>query len=387
MIAFSNDFAYNNNLKLSQTQKFYSKITKKTILYYKGIKLNLSIVFGGISYEHEISIVSAITIMQKLGKNIQVAHYIFLDTNHEFYLIESHNMKSKYFSSLEYKKAKKVELGLGGFYETGFFGKKKILHTGLLLNLIHGGDGEDGVLAGLFDFYKIQYIGPRLEASVLSYNKHLTKLYAQECGIATLPYYICGKQTTYNIPFSLPYIIKPTCLGSSIGVCVVEDEAKLEYSLDCAFEFSDEVIIEPFMKGVKEYNLAGAKVNDAFILSLVEEPAKKDLLHFDDKYLDFSRTEEITSAVISESLKMQLHKAFKKIYNTTFEGALIRCDFFVANDTIFLNEINPIPGSMANYLFTDFETLIQQLATSLPKKHAIAINYQYIHKIQHAKGK
>lgn len=349
--------------------------------------MTISIVFGGISYEHEISIVSAIAMLQKFGKKIQIANYIFLDTNHDFYLIESQNMKSKYFSSLSYKQAKKVELGNGGFYEIGFLGKKKMIHTGLLLNLIHGGDGEDGVLAGLFDFHKIQYIGPRLEASVLSYNKKLTKIYAKECGVDTLPYYIHRKHEECNIPFALPYIIKPTCLGSSIGVYVVDDVSKLEYGLDCAFEFSDEVIIEPFIKGVKEYNLAGAKVNGEFIFSLIEEPVKKDLLGFDDKYLDFSRTSEITSAEITESLTTQLKEAFKKIYNTTFEGALIRCDFFVDKDTIFLNEINPVPGSMANYLFSDFEAIIEKIATSLPKKHNIAMNYQYINKIQHAKGK
>ncbi|WP_104746273.1 D-alanine--D-alanine ligase [Helicobacter bilis] len=349
--------------------------------------MNLSIIFGGISYEHEISIVSAITMAQKLGKNIKITHFIFLDSNHDFYLIESSNMKSKYFSSLAYKQAKKIEIGAGGFYESGFLGKKKMLNTGLLLNLIHGGDGEDGVLSGLFDFYKIAYIGPRLEASILSYNKRLTKLYAKECGVETLPYYVLKRNETCEIPFELPYIIKPTCLGSSIGVCVVEDQTKLSYGLDCAFEFSNEVIIEPFKKGIKEYNLAGTKVNGEFILSLIEEPVKKDLLGFEDKYLDFSRTEEIKNAEITESLTKNLHEAFKKIYNTTFEGALIRCDFFVSSDKIYLNEINPIPGSMANYLFSDFESVLEKIATSLPRKHAININYQYINQIQHAKGK
>ncbi|MCI5785963.1 D-alanine--D-alanine ligase [Helicobacter trogontum] len=349
--------------------------------------MNLSIIFGGVSYEHEISIVSAITMAQKLGRNIKITHFIFLDSNHDFYLIESNNMKSKYFSTLSYKQAKKIEIGMGGFYEIGFLGKKKLLHTGLLLNLIHGGDGEDGVLSGLFDFYKITYIGPRLEASMLSYNKKLTKFYAKECGVETLPYYVLRRNEDCKIPFEPPYIIKPTCLGSSIGVCIVEDSAKLSYGLDCAFEFSDEVIIEPFKKGIKEYNLAGTKVKDDFILSLIEEPIKKDLLGFDDKYLDFSRTEEVKSAEITESLTNKLHEEFKKIYNTIFEGALIRCDFFVSEDKIYLNEINPIPGSMANYLFPDFESVLEKIATSLPRKHAIKINYQYINQIQHAKGK
>ena len=90
---------------------------------------------------------------------------------------------------------------------------------------------------------------------------------------------------------------------------------------------------------------------------------------------------------ITDSLKMQLQHAFKTIYNNTFDGALIRCDFFVIDDKVYLNEINPIPGSMANYLFTDFEAVLIQLMQSLPKKRNIAINYQYINKIKTAKGK
>lgn len=349
--------------------------------------MKISILFGGISYEHEISIVSAITMLQKLNQKVQIEHCIFLDSNHEFYLIEHSNMKSKYFSSMDFKKAKKLELGKHGFYEKGLLGKKKPLTSNIILNLIHGADGEDGVLASLFDFYRIRYIGPRLEASVLSYDKYLTKLYAKECGVATIPFIIHRKQDSIAIPFEYPIIIKPTCLGSSIGVNVVYDEKDLDYALDCAFEFADEVIIESFIKGVKEYNLAGAKIDNDFIFSIIEEPNKKDLLNFDDKYLDFSRTQEILSADISDSLKLELQNAFKKIYNNKFEGALIRCDFFVIDNKVYLNEINPVPGSMANYLFADFETILIQLSQSLPKKHEIKVDYQYINKIQSAKGK
>ncbi|RDU67050.1 D-alanine--D-alanine ligase [Helicobacter didelphidarum] len=349
--------------------------------------MKISLLFGGISYEHEISIVSAITLIQKLGKKVQIEACIFLDSQHNFYSIHLENMKSKYFSTQEYKKAKKLELGNGGFYETGLLGKKKPVTSNLILNLIHGADGEDGVLASLFDFFNINFIGPRLEASVLSYNKYLTKIYAKECGVNTLPFTIYHKKDTIQTPFEYPIIIKPTCLGSSIGVSVVNDEKELEYALDCAYEFSNEVIIEPFIKGVKEYNLAGAKINNEFVFSIIEEPDKKDLLNFEDKYLDFSRTQEILSAEIPDTLKVNLQNAFKKIYADSFNGALIRCDFFVIDEKIYLNEINPVPGSMANYLFSDFEEVLIGLANSLPKKHAIKINYQYIHKIQHIKGK
>ncbi|MWV62021.1 D-alanine--D-alanine ligase [Helicobacter saguini] len=349
--------------------------------------MKLSLLFGGASFEHEISIVSAITILQKLKGKHEISACIFLDGEHNFYLIESKNMTSKYFSSQDFKKAKRLEIGMGGFYESGMLGKKKLVVSNVILNLIHGGDGEDGVLAGLFSFFNIKFIGPRLEASTISFNKHLTKLYAKEIGVNALPYAILKRGDTPNLPFDFPIIIKPTCLGSSIGVNIANDSKELEYALDSAFEYSDEVIIEPFIKGVREYNLAGARLDSKFIFSVVEEPQKKDLLNFDDKYLDFSRTSEVLSAEISESLKGEMQGIFKKIYGEMFCGALIRCDFFVIDSKIYLNEINPIPGSMANYLFENFESVLESLANALPRTNHIKINYNYINKIQSAKGK
>jgi D-alanine-D-alanine ligase len=66
-------------------------------------------------------------------------------------------------------------------------------------------------------------------------------------------------------------------------------------------------------------------------------------------------------------------------------GSLIRCDFFIIDDAIYLNEINPIPGSMANYLFDNFEIVLNNLSKSLPQKKMINITYEYVNKIQSAK--
>jgi D-alanine-D-alanine ligase len=75
------------------------------------------------------------------------------------------------------------------------------------------------------------------------------------------------------------------------------------------------------------------------------------------------------------------------VYNNLFEGALIRCDFFVIDDEVYLNEINPIPGSMANYLFEDFKGSLELLSNSLPQSKRARVNYEYIHSISQAKGK
>jgi len=344
--------------------------------------VKIGIVFGGISYEHEISIVSAIAMKDVLKEELV---YIFCDQNRDFYHIPTDTIKSKLFSSGEYKKCDKLSLEKGSFVKKSLL-SKKALNVDVYLNLSHGGDGEDGLYSSMFELYNLSYIGPRKGACSVSFNKFLTKGYAYSCGIKTIDYkyYIKGENIEVE---KFPVIIKPVTLGSSIGVSIVKSKEELEYALDVAFEFDDAVIIEPFISGIKEYNLAGCKIDDKYHFSIIEEPQKAEFLDFDKKYLDFARTSTALKADISEELALKIEESFKKIYNTTFEGALIRCDFFVLDNEVYLNEINPVPGSMANYLFEDFNKTIISLASSLPKPKAIKITYDYVNKIQSAKGK
>jgi D-alanine-D-alanine ligase len=345
--------------------------------------LKLTILFGGASYEHEISIVSAITVKGKL--NSFDLSFVFCDQDHRFYMIDSKNMKAKFFSSKEYKKSKELSIEIGGFVH------KKLLSTikldATVLNLIHGGDGEDGTIASILDFYKIAYIGPRKEASMFSFDKYYTKFYAQGVGVKTLDYEIISKESDRVVKTAYPFIVKPATLGSSIGVSIVKEPKELDYALDVAFEFDTKVVIEPFIIGVKEYNLAGYKRLSGYEFSIVEEPQKNEFLDFEKKYMDFSRSSKVSEAELDEVMIKKLQNSFAKIYGSIFSGALIRCDFFVIDSEVYLNEINPIPGSMANYLFNDFEEVIKELLSSLPKKSYPSVNYQYIHSISRAKGK
>ncbi len=345
--------------------------------------MNIVILFGGSSYEHEVSIVSAIT-MKKVLKRSSL-QFVFVDAKRDFYLIDSSKMKSKYFSSGDYKKSKKLTLKKGGFYIEGMLGSKPVT-TDVVLNLIHGRDGEDGKIAAMLEFYGVAFISPRVEASVLSYNKLYTKLYAESVGVKTLPFEHLSSTDKREIKMAYPVIVKPVRLGSSIGLSIVHDQSELDYALDVAFEFDNDVIIEPFIDGIKEYNQAGTWIGD-WKLSIIEEPQKDGYLDFEKKYMDFSRDSSVNQADISNALVENIQDSFKKIYSTLFRGSLIRCDFFEKDGEVYLNEINPIPGSMANYLFDDFEDTIHALSKHLPKEENIVIDYKYIHSIQSAKGK
>ncbi len=344
--------------------------------------MELAILFGGASYEHEISIVSAITVTEKLPRFD--LSFVFCDQDHTFYLIDRSNMKAKYFASGDYKKAPVLTLKQGGFVQKKRLGSSE--YRWPVLNLVHGADGEDGTVASLLSFYGIRFIGPRTDASVLSFDKRMTKWFASGRGIRTVDFEELHAGDT-GVKTPLPCIVKPSRLGSSIGVSVVRSASELEYALDVAFEFDDSVIVEPFIEGVREYNLAGYRGAAGIVHSIVEEPQKADFLDFDKKYLDFSRTGEVARAVIDEALEAKLKAAFDTVYEGLFEGALIRCDFFVIDGEVYLNEINPIPGSMANYLFDDFQSAVADLLEHLPPRRRIRVEYKYIHTIHAAKGK
>ena len=345
--------------------------------------MNIAILFGGSSYEHEVSIVSAITMKKVLKKS--TLQFVFVDATRDFYLIESDKMNSKLFSSGAYKKSKKLTLKKTGFFAEGMFGSKPI-ETDVVLNLIHGRDGEDGKIASLLSFYAVPFISPRTEASALSFNKLYTKCLAESAGVKTVSYEHLSREDARRVTMPYPVIVKPVRLGSSIGLSVVKTPEELDYALDVAFEFDSEVIIEPFIENVKEYNQAGC-YTDQWELSIIEEPQKEGFLDFDKKYLDFSRDAKVHEAQIPEEIMQQIQESFKRIYDPLFRGAVVRCDFFEIGGEVYLNEINPVPGSLANYLFDDFEAMIMRLSRNLPSEENIVIDYQYIHSIQSAKGK
>ncbi len=344
--------------------------------------MKIAVLFGANSFEHEISIVSAIALKKILKEELV---YIFCTYDRNFYLIPTDKITSKRFSSGEYKKDKKLYIKNGGFYQKTMMSEKKI-DFDVVLNVIHGKDGEDGKIASMLDFFSIPYIGPRNEASTISYNKLFTKLYAKEFRVKTLAYQVIKNSEPRDMELDYPVIVKPLRLGSSIGISIVHAKDELSYALDTAFEYDDTVLVEPFIKDIKEYNLAGYK-SLKYNFSIIEEPQKEEFLDFDKKYLDFSRTKRVNEANLNQGLIERMQKAFEKLYEPLFGGALVRCDFFVIDNEVYINEINPVPGSMANYLFDDFNSVILDLASNLPKQIDVPKTYKYIHHIQAAKGK
>ena len=144
--------------------------------------MKYGIIFGAQSYEHEISIVSAVVMKKVLKADLS---FIFVSAEREFYEIPSENMKAIFFSSGKYKKCSRLNITQGGFGKHGIMGFKK-LDVDCYINLVHGMDGEDGKLAGILEFYGVKFIGPRIEGCAMSFNKILTKKLCELCEVPTL---------------------------------------------------------------------------------------------------------------------------------------------------------------------------------------------------------
>ncbi|MDA3049149.1 D-alanine--D-alanine ligase [Campylobacter sp. JMF_15 NE4] len=359
--------------------------------------MKYGIIFGGQSYEHDVSILTAIAVKNALkGKNLV---FIYCDANRRFFEIEEGNMVASYFarnfarshsantdaaeggfsSQTSYgSKVKELTLSYGGFYTSGMFSKNR-LEIDVCINTIHGGDGCDGKLASLLEFYEIPQIGPRLEASAVSHNKILTKNLAKNAGVKAINYAVLKRTSLPS--FNYPVIIKPAHLGSSIGASIVNSDLELDKIIDKVFKLDSEVIVEPFVKDVKEYSLAGCKIGGEIVFSKFGQPVKKDFLDFGRKYIDTTQPNTVTEQAVGISIADKMKDAFAKIYNSGFEGSIIRCDFFVFNNEIYLNEINPVPAALASYLFNDFGAIIDGLSTSLPQYKKIPVTYDLVTQI------
>jgi D-alanine-D-alanine ligase len=227
-------------------------------------------------------------------------------------------------------------------------------------------------LQGLLESVGIPFTSSGVEGSVLTMNKQLTKQLVKEAGIATVPG-ICVDTFTLRERYAqiakeavallgLPLIIKPAHLGSSIGISVAHNEGDLKRMLLEASYLDSELVIETFIPKYVEYNCSVRMQNGVLETSEIERPMGKDeILSFEDKYKKGAKktggsgmaslTRELP-AKISDQLKTTIQNFAKKAYVACRCKGLVRIDFMAAEDgNLYLTEINPIPGSLAFYLW------------------------------------
>ena len=307
------------------------------------------ILFGGESVESEVSCITGVLTLNALKKHFKITP-VYVDKNGEWFTGEDlFNVEN--YKNLKVEKLKKVTIlpSSNKLFELKGKKLKELFSISLVVNCMHGGNGENGSFRGLLDISKIPTLSSPVLSSALSMDKIATKIFLKGLDIPYLPYFEYEEGKKRKLGF--PLIVKPNSLGSSIGISVCKTEEEYESAISTARRFDDRVLVEKKLENFLEINLAVYKLKDKIVVSKPENPiVAGGFLGFEDKYV---KGERIFPANIDKELNLKINKIAKKIYSAlNFEG-IIRIDFLVKEDKVYVNEINAIPGSLSYYLFYD----------------------------------
>ena len=339
---------------------------------------NIAVFFGGVSVEHDISVITGVLTLNSLDKSIYNPVPIYIDRDGKWYTGESLFNVSNY-KNLNYKKLSAVTLFAGDrtLYKLHGGRHKKIADLDAGVNCVHGVCGEDGALAGYAKMCSFAFCSPDIYPSSFSMDKHFTKQVLKGIKVKCLNdvcisrgrYYKdedeCIKQIEKTTPY--PAIVKPASLGSSIGIKVCKDRQELRYALDTAFCYDEKVIVEKALLNCHEINCAAYKTEDKIIISDCEQPIpKEEILSFQDKYLNYKNgADKKFPADIPDEISEKINRTTKHIYESRGFRGVIRADYLVADGVVYLNELNTVPGSMAYYLFCKSMKEFSSMLTSI----------------------
>ncbi len=315
-------------------------------------KINLAVIFGGASTEHEVSIKSAFNIISVLDKEKYNILCVYITKSGEWFLYDGaiNNLLNVNIENVGYRvtlSPSTYEKGLIKFHNN----KYSVLPVDLALPIIHGANGEDGSIQGLFQLAGIKFVGCGVLASSVSFDKEYTKIVVENLGIKQVKSVIVKNSENFendikNIESKLKYpiFVKPSKAGSSVGVSKVTNKEELLKGLIEANKFDTTIIVEEGYK-IREIECAvlGNKNPKASVLG--EVIADGTFYGYDEKYNNpNSKTLFVEDLSVEqvEYIKNSAIKIFKALNCT----GLSRVDFFLDVDTneIYFNEINTMPG-------------------------------------------
>ncbi|MBD3329717.1 hypothetical protein GF357_04460 [Candidatus Dojkabacteria bacterium] len=331
----------------------------------------VAIMFGGVSSEHEVSIITGLQIAEKVDRNKFEPVVIYVDKKGRFRYYPGFKSRRDFKEinplSINFSRDEKGSY----IYSPGVLGKKIYLDCVYLA--FHGGLGEGGSMQGFLDILDLPYTSPDTEGSVVGMSKVIGKEILRNHKIPLVDDIVLTdnccrdeKQLDSNVEkvvkkLELPVIIKPAHFGSSIGIEIAKTEIELTKGILAAAQLDSEILIEKFLKGIQEYNISVRTVNNSVAVSEIEKPlAEDEILSFMDKYGKggkknaggmASLVRELP-AKISEKEKKLIVKYAKTIYKALRCNGLVRIDF-MKDETgdLYFTEINTIPGSMSFYLW------------------------------------
>ena len=349
----------------------------------------VAVFLGGRSPEHDISVITGLQALKAIDQAKFAPFPVYISPRGEWFVGQALEERRNYLPDSNLRgELTEVTLSLGepgrGVLmptRSGFFGRRPPMEFDVAMLAFHGLGGEDGQIQGLFETANLPYTGMRTLASAVLMDKAATKRLLRGLDIPLLPYVVVTRSHT-GLPsadalsamlgdMGFPCIVKPAHLGSSIGVGKADDMDNLRALLPAIFRLDRQAIVEPFVPNLAEYNLSVARIGDTVRTSAIEKPKRVEaLLDFRQKYMAgsdgkagaknpgessegmLSLTREINpvlSAEFEANLRRWAVAAFEAVDGT---GAP-RVDFYCNDATgeVWLNEVNPCPGSFGYFLW------------------------------------
>ena len=357
-------------------------------------KKSVAVFFGGRSPEHDVSVITGLQVLQAVDQTLYNAFPVYIAPDGAWLLGDALRQRANYlFNEQERAKLTEVTLDIqakrGGKLipkKTPLFGSAKPISFDIAIPCFHGPYGEDGSIQGLFELANVPYAGMRVKASSILMDKITTKYFLKAIGVPALPFavlkrpdqgYLIPEEELEGLikPVGFPCIIKPAHLGSSIGVAKVNNVDEAKAALPAVFEYDNSAIVEPFVENLVEYNVSVSKVMGQVRTSAIERPKTTDeLLDFKQKYMSggsgkdgnkignktfttasegmLSLTRDINPE-LSEEMEANIRKWAEQMFEAIDGSGVPRIDFIGNEKTgeIWMNEVNPLPGSFGYFLW------------------------------------
>ena len=360
------------------------------------MKLRVGVFFGGESVEHEVSIISAQHAIHALDTDKYEVIPLSVAKDRKIYYNPEKFFSVENFTNLPALLKESIQVTLVNLgnecairpVHIGLFQKKTLGTIDLAIPVMHGTNGEDGTIQGLFEMLKIPFAGCDIYGAVIGQDKVFQKHILHDNHLPITPWFwVYGQDIeTYQTQIlekvnslGYPVILKPARTGSSIGISIAHDN---EEYLDCfkdAMRYDEKIITEKVIKPMREINCSVIGDHTGSRASVLEEVTQqeKELLDFDKKYgsggskgkSGMAATSRQVPAPLSHEETKYIQQLAKDTFRVLGSAGVCRIDFIMDAETkkIYINEINTIPGSLAFYLWkeegVDFSKLMNQLIT------------------------
>lgn len=363
------------------------------------MKTNIGVFFGGRSTEHEISVISASQAMHAINRDRFDVTPIYITKQGEWYTGDALFDVANYRHTDQLlAKCTKVYMrptfGDYNLYKAkkSMFGNDVIATLDVVIPVLHGSNGEDGIFEGLLETIGIPYAGCNTLSSANGMDKITMKMILQANDIPVVNYvwmtdkewFAKQDEITAKIENKIgyPVIVKPANLGSSVGIGRASDRDQLIECIATAEKYSTRIIVEDMVENLQEINCSVLGDCDDYVTSVLEEPIKTgDFLSYEDKYMGGSKGAKGMQASqkrIPAELPENETEKIKFLAGETFRvlscHGVSRVDVIVDSKTrdIYVNEINTIPGSLSFYLWEatgiTFEKLMERLVSLAIKR-------------------